>query len=152
MVSIREMMPPFWAIRACLPLALTAAAIGWIYRHAEEVREPPEAVGPRLSGGKAKAALVEMLRRQAVRDPETCRMAWGSTEPDRELATATIRLNSNGTSQIGIFTARLGEEKYFFWAGPNQYGGTFEWDQGRWKASDYELWAHGCIIGAGKRQ
>jgi hypothetical protein len=109
-------------------------------------------LGRGLTAEDAKIALVDMLRREAVRDASLCRAVWGSTVPDQQLAAVTIGRNSDGTSQIGIFTVRLDEQNYFFWLGLGRFDGSFEWEHGGWRASDYGMTAQGCIIGQGSRK
>jgi len=80
MVSIRRLTPLLATLRTCMLLPPVAVAIGWLYRNVEVVSEPAPIARPKLTAQDAKVALVEMLRREAVRDPERCREVWGSTE------------------------------------------------------------------------
>ena|SRR5579864_7213286 len=103
---------------------------------------------PKLTAQDAKIALVEMLRREAVRDPKRCLEVWGSTEPDQQLATVRIRTNCDG----GMFTVQLDEQNYSLWRGLSLFEGSFGWEQGGWRALDYQFIARGCIIGQDARK
>jgi hypothetical protein len=152
MVSVRRLAGPLAALYTCMLLALFLVAIGRRSRNAEVAIEPTGMGRPELTAQDAKTALVEMLRRLAVRDPRRCREVWGSTAPDRQLASVPILTNLDGTGQIGIFTVRRDEQNYYFWGGLDRYEGSFEWEKGAWRASDYRMTAHGCIIGRGSRK
>jgi hypothetical protein len=152
MASVRHLGPPLAAVYTCVLIALFLVAIGRQSRNAEVAIAPVTTSRPKLTAQDAKIALVEMFRRYAVRDPKRCRDVWGSPEPHRQLATLPIRTNSDGTSQIGIFTARLDDQNYFFWGGSNLYEGAFKWEQAGWRASDYQMTALGCIPGRGNRK
>jgi hypothetical protein len=147
MVSVRRLVRWLPALYTLMLVALFLIAVGPRSRHTEVAIEPPGMVRPKLTAQDAKNALVEMFKEFAARGPSRCREVWGSPEPDRQLAAVPIRSNSDGTTQIGIFTVRLGEQNYFFWGGPNLYEGSFRWEQTGWWASDYRVTAHGCLIG-----
>ena len=152
MISVRRLGPPLAALYACMLLALFLVAISRRSRNAEVAIAPVTTSRPKLTAQDARIALVEMFRRYAVRDRKRCRDVWGSPEPDRQLASLPIRTNSDGTSQIGIFTARLNDENYFIWGGSNLYEGAFKWEQAGWRASDYRMTAEGCFPGRGGRK
>jgi hypothetical protein len=152
MVSIRRLLPALTALYACILFALFVVAIGRQSRIAEVAIEPTGTGRPKLTAQDAKTALVEMLRREAVRDPQRCREVWGSTQPHRQLAAVPILTNSDGTGQIGIFTVRLDKQNYYFWGGLDLFEGSFEWEQGGWRASDRRMTAHGCNVGRGGRK
>ena len=105
MVSTRRLIPRLAALFTCMLLSLVLTAVVSRYRNTEVATELTGMVCPELTAQDAKIALVEMFRRYAIRDSKRCRNVWGSPEPDRQLATLPIRTNSDGTSQIGIFTA-----------------------------------------------
>jgi len=106
MASVGSLVSPLAALHTCILLASILAAIGCRARNAEVAIAPTAPDRPKLTAQDAKIALVEMLRREAGRDPERCRQVWGSIAPDRQLATVPIVTNSNGTRQVGIFTKR----------------------------------------------
>ena len=152
MVSMRRLVPRLAALFTCMLLPLVLMAVVSRSRNTEVAIEPTGMVCPKLTAQDAKIALVAMFRRYAVRDPKRCRDVWGSPEPDRQLATVPIRTNSDGTSQIGIFTARLNDQNYFFWGGSDLYEGSFKWEQAGWRASDYRMTAKGCFPGRSRRR
>ncbi|MGO9917083.1 MAG: hypothetical protein ACLQIB_20590 [Isosphaeraceae bacterium] len=150
-VSFRRRFPRLATLRTCMLFALVLVAIGCRSRNAQVAVEPRGMGRRKLTDQDAKIALVEMLRREAVRDPKRCQEVWGSTEPNRQLATVTTSTNIDGTGQVGIFTVRLDKENYYFWGGLDRFEGSFEWEHGGWRASDRRMTAHGCIIGRGGR-
>jgi hypothetical protein len=143
MVSMRRLIPRLAALFTCMLLSLVLTAVVSRPRNTEVAIEPTGMAFPKLTAQDAKIALVEMFRRYAIRDPQRCRDVWGSPEPDRQLAASPIRTNSDGTSQIGIFTARLDNQNYYFWGGLDLYEGSFQWEQAGWRASDYRMTATG---------
>jgi hypothetical protein len=152
MVSMRRLIPRLAALFTSMLVALVLIAVVSRSRNTEVAIEPAAMVRPNVTAQDAKCALVEMFRRYAVRGPKRCRDVWGSPEPDRQLATVPIRTNSDGTSQIGIFTARLNDKNYFFWGGSDLYEGSFKWEQAGWRASNYRMTAKGCFPGGSRRK
>jgi hypothetical protein len=146
----------------CVLVVLLSVATGCGFRdepgsqsmttgHPQLTPEDTKTGRPQLTPEDAKIGLVEMLRREAARDPKRCREVWGSTEPDQQLAAVATRTDKDGTCQVGIFTVRLNKQNYFWWEGPNLLEGSFDWVRGQWRASDYRLTAHGTTNIGGRR-
>jgi hypothetical protein len=146
-ILIRSLAPSRAALRTRILLAPVLVAIACQARNVDVAIGPTATDRPELTAQDAKIALVEMFRRYAVRDPKRCRDVWGSPEPDRQLARVLIQTNSNRTSQIGIFSVRLDKQDYFFWGGSDLYEGSFRWEQAGWRASEYRMTGHGCLMG-----